>query len=58
MTSLNVNVNRVARGITLRITGQREFAVRTWIAIRVFELGAWILGVRVEIELQNKTDAC
>lgn len=48
----NINVADLAKEITLTInlTGIKTFKARLWLASWVFRLGAWIAGVKAEIE--------
>jgi hypothetical protein len=56
-------MSAVMQGITMRvavrITGQAVFPARVFIATRLIQLAAWVLGCGVEIELgtpPNKED--
>lgn len=53
MAQLNnsVNVNDCTHGITLTVSGMREFAIRLWIAKMFFRIGAKVAGVGIEFEM-------
>lgn len=48
-----IGLGEVVGQLTVKITGRRRFAVRSWIAVRAFKLGALILGSKVEISLSD-----
>lgn len=54
--TLEVSAAVAASGMIIKITGQRAFAVRCWLAVRFFEIGAAVLGMGVEIELKSPDD--
>lgn len=58
-TGISINQNSVMKNaeITITITGEYEARVRRWIAVRLFKLGARVLGTKrfqVKLELGNK----
>ncbi|MDP3853630.1 hypothetical protein [Phenylobacterium sp.] len=54
--TLEVSAAVAASGMIIKITGQRAFAARCWLAVKFFEIGAAVLGMGVEIELMSAAD--
>lgn len=54
MADATISMRRIMRDttMTVRLTGQRTFAVRTWIAVRLMALAALVLGCRSDIGVE------
>lgn len=57
MRDPEIHLPSAIRGHTLniRVTGQREWAIRSWLGIQLMKLGAWVVGLEVELEWRGGT---
>lgn len=39
-----------AATMTLTVAPSRRYVLRMWLALKLFRLGAWVIGWRVEVE--------
>jgi hypothetical protein len=48
-TDLKLPISSVSKNITMQVevTGVRVWKARLWLAIQIFRLGAWVVGVGI-----------
>lgn len=55
MATLDLHMPSAMRNVTMtiRITGQREFRIRTWVAVRLMAVAAVVLGCNIAVEMER-----
>lgn len=54
MVSAEVHLPRAMSNVTMRvrITGQRSFAMRVWLAVRIMKVAARVLGCNLDVDAE------